>query len=155
MSAASSDNNDERYPFFLPLWSRYRRAESPDGRFVASVSGSEISMGNPTIGELHLSDGLTIKNCNTALLWSADSRYLAVPQWRFLLGLQLRQRILLVDAREKVILASRPLGWFIYPGEFRASELTVEIVGVHRNRKAVSLSIDRHTPEWTPLSIRW
>jgi hypothetical protein len=91
------------------------------------MSASEISMGNPTIGTLEVSDGLRLKHCNPAILWSSDSRYLAVPQYRLIAGLQLRQRLVVVDHVEKRVHGSKALGWYIQPIEFGPDALIVEI----------------------------
>ncbi|NJK80025.1 MAG: hypothetical protein HC876_01810 [Chloroflexaceae bacterium] len=57
-------------------------ATSPDGHWHAAIEEAyEIAMGAPTAGTLELSDGRTFDWCNPALVWSSDSRYLAIPQW--------------------------------------------------------------------------
>ncbi len=58
------------------------RLESPDGRKVASLfEPGEIAMGAPTFGELKVSNGQYAEGCNPSMVWSDDSRFLAVPQW--------------------------------------------------------------------------
>jgi hypothetical protein len=55
---------------------------SPDGRWTAEIAdASEIAMGAPTSGTLRLSDGRTLEGCNPSMVWSTDSRFLAVPVW--------------------------------------------------------------------------
>ena len=55
---------------------------SPDGKWVVTIKeAGEIAMGAPTCGRLRFSNGFTVEDCNPSLVWSADSRYLAVPQW--------------------------------------------------------------------------
>ena len=39
-------------------------------------------MGAPTSGELLISNGLKFHSCNPSIVWSDDSRFLAVPQWK-------------------------------------------------------------------------
>jgi hypothetical protein len=58
------------------------RLESPDGRKVAILTEpGEIGMGAPTSGELKVSNGQYAESCNPSMVWSDDSRFLAVPQW--------------------------------------------------------------------------
>ena len=82
-------------------------------------------MSNPTMGTLKLTDGLSVDSCNPSFIWSDDSRYLAVPQWRFAMGFQLKQRLLIVDVQEKIVFGSRPLGWYVLPLAFEHGFLTV------------------------------
>ena len=98
-------------------------------------------MSNPTIGTLDLSNGMQIEHVNTAACWSDDSRYLAVPQWRFFFGLQLRQRILVLDVPEKAIFASRPLGWFIQPRSFSGGLLVVDVEPTRKSARQVQFGI--------------
>ncbi len=45
--------NDPQWPYNLPIWRRFYRAISPDGRFIAQIDPAyEVSMGNPTGGIL-------------------------------------------------------------------------------------------------------
>ena len=56
--------------------------ESPDGAFTAGVDAlGEIHMGAPTIGEIKVSNGFILNSCSPSMVWSDDSRYLAVPQY--------------------------------------------------------------------------
>ncbi len=67
---------------------------SPDGLVTAVIeSASEFGQGSPTIGRLELSNGLTFEKCNPSAVWSDDSKFLAIPQWRRVQ----RQRILAVS----------------------------------------------------------
>jgi hypothetical protein len=115
----------EPYPYNLPIFRRWHEAASPDGRLVAWMTASEVSMSNPTSGTLRLSDGLQIDECNPSFIWSDDSRFLAVPQWRYFLGLQLRQRILVLDTLEHIVFASGPVAGFAQPRSFDAGVLSV------------------------------
>ena len=73
-------NNE--HPYNLPIWRRYHRALSPDGRHVAQIDPAyEISMGNPTSGMLCIGGGPHVDRCNPSFLWSDDSCYLAVSQF--------------------------------------------------------------------------
>ena len=63
-------------------WQDNAIVRSPDGLFEARIDEAyEIAMGGPTSGVLLLSNGVRLPNCNPSMVWSADSRYLAVPQW--------------------------------------------------------------------------
>lgn len=117
----------QQSPHNLAIWQKLQESRSPDGEHTALAWGTEISMGNPTIGPFRLSGGLELEDCNPAFIWSDDSRYLAIPQWRFMLGLQLRQRIVVVDLTTRVAFGSRPLGWLIQPLSFRNGVLLVDL----------------------------
>jgi hypothetical protein len=143
------DNSHEAYPYNLPMWSRYRRSVSPDGRLTATIAGSEMSMGSPTIGTLQVSSGIVVRDVNAAGSWSADSRFFSLPQWRFFLGLQLRQRLLVIDVTRGVVHASRALGQLLQVQSFNHGVLIVEADPVSRNRRRLSFRI----PE--DLSIRF
>ena len=55
---------------------------SPDGRFTAAIrDGREIGWGDPTLGTLEISSGISVPDCNPSFVWSDDSCSLAVPQW--------------------------------------------------------------------------
>lgn len=63
-------------------WLRSVELTSPDGEFLASIKDAvEIAMGGPTSGLLRFSNGFTVGGCNPSIVWSSDSKYLAVPQW--------------------------------------------------------------------------
>ena len=84
-------------------------------------------MSNPTVGTLQFSTGLELQRCNPAFIWSADSRYLAAPQWIRRFGLFLRQRLLVVDTQTNTVFASRFTYWLLQPRQFcdRKLELVV------------------------------
>ena len=63
-------------------WSDSVEVASPNRRYKAQVTGAmEIAMGAPTSGTLSVSCGIKRKQCNPSIVWSSDSRFLAVPQW--------------------------------------------------------------------------
>jgi hypothetical protein len=98
--------NDELYPYNLPPWRRSHEAVSPDGRWRATLDhATEIFMSGPTMGTLCIYGLLDIPDCSPNFLWSDDSRYLAIPQWRY--QFRPRARIVIVDAEERVVYASR------------------------------------------------
>ena len=73
-------------------WEYFVDLTSPDHLVRAVIAdASEISMGGPSSGTLRLSNGFTVDGCNTSIIWSDDSKYLAVPQWT-----RDRQQLLLV-----------------------------------------------------------
>lgn len=86
----------EPYPYNQPPWRRFHEAVSPDGRWHAKMENAvETYMSGPTIGILSISDILEVPDCSPTFLWSDDSRYLAVPQWKYFL--RRRQRLLIAD----------------------------------------------------------
>jgi len=73
--------SEEPLPSISP-WSSEVHITSPDGKTTAVIEDAmEVGMGAPTAGLLRLSNGMTFERCNPSLVWSADSAYLAVPQW--------------------------------------------------------------------------
>jgi len=62
-------------------------------------------MSGPTKGTLRIDGLFDIPDCSPDFLWSDDSRYLAVPQWRY--RFRPRSRMIIVDAAERVVYASR------------------------------------------------
>lgn len=113
------------WPYNLPIWRRWHRAQSPDGRRVALIDPAyEVSMGNPTSGLLCVTGGPHLDRCNPSFLWSQDSRYLAVPQYHGFFG---RQRLLMVAFEEKRVFASKQREWYFQPESFSGEELVVKI----------------------------
>ena len=100
---------EEPYPYNLPFFRRSHREVSPDGAQVAVIKDAyEISMSNPTMGLLELSNDLKIEKCSPTFLWSDDSRYLAVPQWIFGWLRPRRERLIIIDTAERAAYLSRP-----------------------------------------------
>lgn len=70
-------------------WADSADLVSPDGRYRATVAdASEIAMGAPTSGTLVVTDSrhpgrvhVKLADCNPSIVWSSDSRALAVPKW--------------------------------------------------------------------------
>ena len=92
----------EEWPYNLPIWRRQHAADSPDGTDSAEIKkATEVSMGNPTCGTLTTRSGLEMKQCNPSFMWSDDSRYLAIPEYFSRFGLFRRQRMVVVDTKEK------------------------------------------------------
>lgn len=58
------------------------RLPSPDGTLVATVTElTEIGTGGPMRGVLRLSNGMHREGCGASIVWSDDSKHLAVPEW--------------------------------------------------------------------------
>jgi len=88
------------FPYNLPIWRSTFQLESPDGKLLAEIpSAWEVSMGNPTIGILKLSNGFELDRCNPSFIWSDDSRYLVVPRYFNRFGFFRRQRVVLIVTR--------------------------------------------------------
>ena len=85
-------------------------------------------MGNPTLGELQLSDGLRLPRCNPSFLWSDCSRYLAVNQYHPLFGGFFRTRMIIVDCSERMIWFSRRTPYWLQPESFADGTL---VAGMH------------------------
>lgn len=76
-----------------PWYSETLHLDSPDmSKRATLIEPSEIAMGSPTCGELSVSNGQSASNCNPSIVWSENSRFLAVPQW-----FDRKQRLLLLD----------------------------------------------------------
>ena len=55
---------------------------SPSGKQVAKVINThEIAMGAPVSGILFVNDKAISMRCNSSIVWSDDSRYIAFPEW--------------------------------------------------------------------------
>lgn len=86
----------DQEPQIISPWHQETVAlESPDEEWsVVLESPMEIAMGAPTSGTLRFPSGKIIEGCNPSMVWSDDSRYVAVPQWS---GRDAHQRLLVVD----------------------------------------------------------
>ncbi|MBF0498025.1 MAG: hypothetical protein HQK58_15855 [Deltaproteobacteria bacterium] len=115
-------------------WENNIKLKSPDGKTTAIMHDAfEIGMGAPTSGTLKLSNGMHCDNCSPSIVWSSDSRFLAVPHW---IG-QGRQRLLIASMRRRQFVEA--------PGEFRLLKLT-------SFNRGIIAGID--SPEYEPLSVR-
>ena len=66
----------------ISAWDDSLHSTSPDGRITAVINDAhEFGQGSPTTGTLVLSNGLRFERCNPSVVWSDDSKFLAVPQW--------------------------------------------------------------------------
>jgi len=93
-------------------WEQGAAKMSPNGEMTAKVDPAlEVAMGAPTMGDLKISNGIVVRRCNPSLVWSEDSRYLAVPQWTN----QRMQRLIVVDTDE--------MRWAMWPELYRVLQL--------------------------------
>lgn len=121
-------------------WSNSVDRVSPDGRYRAEIMDAiEIGMGAPTSGTLIVSENryggavlVHLHACNPSLVWSADSRALAIPQWT-----AQRQQTLCIVSLPSGIVRS-------VPGEFRVLEL-------HSFEDGILRGID--SPVYQPRSV--
>ncbi|TRZ91154.1 MAG: hypothetical protein D4R84_14705 [Rhodocyclaceae bacterium] len=97
-------------------------------------------MGSPTQGTLCLSAGLHLDRCSPVFLWSADSRFLAVPQFVHSFWRGIRQRLLVVDVAERWIYSSASMAPYLQPVSFVDARLTV-IRNPHRRPTTLSWNI--------------
>jgi hypothetical protein len=130
--------SEQPWPYNLPIWRRNHKATSPDGKLVARIDPVyEVSMGNPTLGTLCVSDGLHVDRCNPSFVWSDDSRFLAVPKYFLWFGIFTRQRIVVVDFIARRVYASRLMTWYFQPETFVGGTLVVSLNPFRSKRKAV------------------
>ena len=114
------------FPYNLPIWRRTFELESPDGKLTASIRrAGEVSMGNPTVGTLELSNGFTLDGCNPSFIWSDDSRYLVVPRYFLRFRLFRRQRLAIIDVTDGRMMESKKIACYFQPETFVDGELTV------------------------------
>lgn len=134
-------DTQEPFPYNLPIFRRWHEAVSPNGHLRAWMAAAEISMSNPTKGSLCLSNGLTLENCSPSFIWSSDSRYLAAPQFRFRLGFQLRQRLLIIDTLDRKVYATNAVGYYLQPRTFDEGELLVDVEPFRSQPKTYRLRV--------------
>jgi hypothetical protein len=93
-------------------WADGAVLESPDGTKTARlVDGHEMGQGSPTYGRLVLSTGFQLEACSPSMVWSEDSRFLAVQRWK-----QLGQSLVIIDTVRGEVHAA--------PGTFRVLQLS-------------------------------
>jgi len=86
------------FPYNLPIWRDTFQLDSPDGKWATKIfRATEVSMGNPTMGTLELSNGFKLDRCNPSFIWSDDSRYLVIPHFFHRFGLFRRQHLIIID----------------------------------------------------------
>jgi hypothetical protein len=146
---------ESEWPYNLPIWRSAHRASSPDGRFIAEIDPAyEISMGNPTFGTLRLSVGLELERCNPSFIWSEDSRYLAVPRYIYRLGLFRRQRMIIIDTLDRLVVASPETAHYFQPESFIRGRL-VATKNPFRGAEPIVWRIPADLGSFTPLHAAW
>ncbi|MDA3916912.1 MAG: hypothetical protein PF690_08065 [Deltaproteobacteria bacterium] len=114
------------FPYNLPIWRDKFQLDSPDGKWAAKIfRASEVSMGNPTIGTLELSNGFKLDRCNPSFIWSDDSRYLVIPQYFSRFGLFRRQHLILIDVVDGCVKESKKTACYFQPESFLDGQLVV------------------------------
>lgn len=141
------------WPYNLPIWRRWHRAESPNGCRVAVIDPAhEVSMGNATSGMLCVTGGPHIERCNPSFLWSEDSNYLAVPQYHGFWG---RQRLLILVFHDKCVFASKQRDSYFQPESFSGEKLVVRI-SPFKSDLVVTFNIPTDLPlRFQPLDSQW
>jgi len=86
---------------------------------------TEVSMGNPTVGDLMLQSGLRLPMCSPTFIWSDDSQYLVVPQFFARFGLLRRQRLLIIDLHKQTGYRSQEIAYYYQPESFDNGVLIV------------------------------
>jgi hypothetical protein len=87
-------------PKVISPWCLSVTLKSPDGRFAASIDDAgEVGMGAPNAGELVISNGMRLDACNPSMVWSDDSRFLAVPQWTN----ERKQRLVVISVDQRIL----------------------------------------------------
>ena len=116
------------FPYNLPIWRDTFQLDSPDGKWAAKISqATEVSMGNPTIGVLKLSNGFELDSCNPSFIWSDESRYLAVPRYFNRFGLFRRQRLMIIDVVNRCSFESNKTACYFQPESFLDGQLIVTL----------------------------
>ena len=147
--------SESRWPYNMPIWRSAHRASSPSGLMDAEIASAyEVSMGNPTCGTLRLSTGLELERCNPSFIWSDDSRYLAVPQYFYRLGLFPRQRMVVIDTLEQRVVASRDTAYYYQPESFLVG-LLVATKEPFRSADRISWHISEDMRGFKSVSAAW
>jgi len=87
---------------------------SPDGKITVEIlDGGEFRMGGPIICTIALSTGHRFENCGEAMIFSDDSRHLALATW------EPREAGDAVRLAERILVIAVPSGATArWPGEF-------------------------------------
>lgn len=147
---------EPQWPYNLPIWRSSHQATSPDGKLVARINpATEISMGNPTLGTLCVSNGLHIPDCSPAFIWSDDSQFFAVPQYFRKFGFFTRQRLLVVSFLQHRVFASRMTCYYFQPEKFAKGKLAATI-NPFSSKRCVELSIPSDLERaFRMILVRW
>ena len=145
--------NDMPFPYDLPIWRSEFKLESPDGKLIAEIaSAGEVSMGNPTIGTLTLSNDFELDRCNPSFIWSDDSRYLVVPRYFKRFGLFRRQHVAIIDVVAGVVVESSKTGCYFQPDSFIDGQLIVALEP-HSDSETVTWQIPEDLNQFNPVAV--
>ena len=122
------------WPYTLPIWQRSLHLKSPDSTMWAEIKDAiEVSMGNPTLGTLVLSNGLKVEKCNPSFVWSDDSKFLAVAQYTSnWFGGSGKQKLLIINVLNNSAWRSPKLAYYIQPESFKNGVVSVTISPFHK-----------------------
>jgi hypothetical protein len=133
---------EKPYPYNQPPWRRSWQVTSPNGQWTAKIDYAlEICMSGPTSGQLEISNVFKIPNCNPAFIWSDDSLFLAVPQWKY--RFHKRERLLIVDMQQKQIFASPSKFRLFAPDRFEKGVITGTDSDIWKTRQ-VRIDVNEH-----------
>jgi hypothetical protein len=140
---------EQQWPYNLPIWRRFYRAVSPDGKLVARIDPAhERSMSNPTSGILCVSNGVHIERCSPSFVWSEDSKFLAVPQYSGFWG---RPRVLVISFEKMAVYKSKASAWNYQPETFVGGRLVVSVNPAKKKKESVEFRI----PEELGTAFTW
>ena len=145
----------EEWPYNLPIWRRHHSEVSPDGTDSAEIKEArEVSMSNPTCGTLESQSGLRIENCSPSFMWSEDSRYLAAPEFFSRYGLLRRQRMVIVDMKERKGYRSPEIAYYFQVERFEDGILKAT-KEPFKNKERVSWSVPDCLDRFKPFEPFW
>jgi hypothetical protein len=124
---------------FVSPWAHDVTVVSPDGSKTARLDATgEMGMRGPTRGTLTLSTGLVLEECNPSMVWSHDSRYLAIPRWD-----GNRQRLAVIDTSTQQVRVSNSRHAVLQLASFSGGIITGIDSPAHRPR---DFSLDITSP---------
>jgi hypothetical protein len=143
------------WPYNLPIFRRSHRSLSPNGSDCAEIASTcEVSMSNPTYGTLHTTSGLVLNFCSPSFVWSDDSRYLAVPQFFMRLKTFRRQRMVIIDTKERFGYRSPEVAYYYQPENFASGSLTA-IVEPFKSKKMIQWQVPECFERFSRFSLPW
>jgi len=143
------------WPYNLPIFRRSHIATSPNGSDRAEIKGAyEVSMSNPTYGTLRTASGLVLEYCSPSFVWSDDSRYLAVPQFFMRLKTFRRQRMVIIDTKERFGYRSPEVAYYYQPENFTAGSLTA-IVEPCKTKKMIQWQVPGCFERFSRFVLPW
>lgn len=148
-------NMIEEWPYNLAIFRRSHKAVSPDGNDHAEIEKAyEVSMSSPTCGALRTRSCFALEYCSPSFIWSDDSRYLAVPQFFTRFGLLRRQRIAIVDIKDRRGYLSRQIGFYYQPESFAEGVLSVT-KEPFKKKETIQWKVPECFSQFTPFEAIW